>query len=252
MCTMKNSKLIFFIPFLILLSTCYKDPVNACINEKPFFADFTIEERIRDSSFVTDTTVTFVGVTLKAKGNYDSVNWKIGNDPRVFNDLNKSIIFSSPVGKIDIRLIGYGKINKQCFPNNNGIDTITKSLTVLKARGQSCISGIYLGSVMGREADTFRVSIAHHDPSLFYYLKNLPKGCTGYTTSDPGTAPLNFGTEIEAAGKCFYILDRPTLTCNWVIDGYGRVNNDSLIINYQIRVKGQANGSTEKFIGVRK
>jgi len=106
-----------------------------CVNEP--FGDFYMEESVMyvgvGRYIKTDTTLerNDVRFTVYDK-DIDSVKWKIGLDPTYRTNNPQTIYFQDPYGAIEITAIVYKSKVKECFPKNDGIDTVTKTIHVLE------------------------------------------------------------------------------------------------------------------------
>ena len=144
---------------------CKDDPpVNPCEGKSALKADFrmfTISGNNKDTVFmpalmdtvyVKDPEQYSGSVTFQAIGNYDSVRWRVGGDARIFKTNTFALNFDNETAKsdIDVVLIGYKKPDAACFPNDDGVDTVKKTFTVLPiSRGYSPLVGKYLMNEMG-------------------------------------------------------------------------------------------------------
>jgi hypothetical protein len=161
----------------LLLNTCRDKEPDPCKDLKPFEADFTINEVVDDTLFVTDTALINNYVVFKAAEDYDSYEWTVGTDERTFRSKSFPLRFEHPTGPLQVRLIAKRKPNVACFPNDNGIDTLTKTLTIVKEE-QTAIVGIYRGSLLSNPTDVFEVRIERH-PLYPWYINiyNINQGC---------------------------------------------------------------------------
>ena len=231
---------------------------NPCSNQVPFKADFTMLEKVGDSSYSTDTALAPGYISFKAKGTYDSVKWTIGGPQNTFTNKDVRLYFDQPQGKIDVTFIGYKRPNLTCFPNEKSSDTITKSLVVAAKNRDVPFVGHYVGYNTDNPTDTFSVWIKYHNSNWGYFVKNIPKGCPGYTNPSDGGYPLNVGLEVAVGYKLFQ-FGRGSMSCNTVY-GYGALSklNDTLSIQYLFYPRTGTGAfdfgpQTKKtFIGVRK
>jgi hypothetical protein len=146
---MKNLLYFFLITLLVLsCSRCkeedctdstnpdcpnYVAPVDPCAGKTEVSADFIIEERIgpgefREANAVTGCEACVVRVrALNPNLNY---TWQIGTD--VFTDSVALFGFREEhIGNsYPVTLIVNGPIDSNCHPNDNGMDTITKYISV--------------------------------------------------------------------------------------------------------------------------
>ena len=248
--------------FLLLLS-CKKNNHDPCQNAVQPSLSFNIREVVYDSSYVTDTMFSHNAVIFETVGEYDSVKWNIGNDPRIFKE--PRFIYGSgrftgiPVGQVEIKLTAYKAPNVKCFPADKGIYTASKTLTIVDAytRGsltKSPLLGRYHGSNTDSPLDTFTVRIEYFDSTKydlthfgrqnFYWISNLPKGYFWDGSDQTYNNPeLQYGVEINYLGyKGFSTTDGAT--CN---NGFGFLSHDSLIIDYGVSFAN----CKKRFIGRR-
>ncbi len=155
-----------------------KDPVeDPCEGVEEVAADFKMEYSLGLNEdrkwFEADTILKYRYVRFKALGDYDSVRWKIGLDPRTFSEKVFSLQFDNP-DVIQVRMIGFKKPNLDCFPNDNGIDTISKQLVIVP-KEEALVLGDYKGYFLSEPDSSFTLMIKW-DTGL-PYIHELPKGC---------------------------------------------------------------------------
>jgi hypothetical protein len=117
-----------------LVACSEKDP-NPCAGTMPFKATFDILEEVGDTLIATDTAVAKKRVFFKAPKGYDSYAWYVDDlkmdnfylqrDPTQF-----FLGFMYPAKDVKITLVAKKRPNLACFPNDDGIDSITKYLQV--------------------------------------------------------------------------------------------------------------------------
>lgn len=148
---------------------------------------FTIQNNINNNFFECDTIFPSV-VRFTASQVYSSAKWKIGTDPRSFTKTSFDLTFpSTSTGSVVIQCIGTRPINTVCIPHDDGIDTLTKVLTIMpldEFAPHAAIEGKFLGSTTDAVSDTFVVRIfvgpdLLHPPHPAIFLYNLNKGCPG-------------------------------------------------------------------------
>lgn len=116
---------------------------------------------------------------------YTSYEWLFGSiDKRTGQ--NVIVDFSkNDLGTIPVRLIARRPLNTVCFPHDDGVDTLTKILTLVPFRDlHAPIYGKFQGANKDAPADTFSVRV-YSGPDLKYvnnpdyvnYLVGIPKGC---------------------------------------------------------------------------
>ncbi|WP_298299827.1 hypothetical protein [Hydrotalea sp.] len=248
--------------FIILLAdSCRRKlpeqpPTDPCKDKTSFKAGFTIEEIVGDTSFVTDKALAPGYVLFRAQGTYDSVQWFIGGPQNTSANRNHVLYFQNPEGPVDVTFIGYRKPDTQCFPNDKATDTVHKTVTILPRNESAAIVGRFHGYNESNPADTFSVTISYYDNVWGYFIKNLPKGCPGYTTGSESN-PKNIGLTIKAGFSGFQINENSVVCAT--VSGYGKLKgNDTLEIKYSARPFLSTNPYTYgersnfKFIGIRK
>ncbi len=239
---------------LSIQSRCKKD--DPCMIEKPFKADFTLGELIGDSLIATDT-LTFFRMTARAAEKYESMQWKIADDARTFdNQQEVGLNFGTQfVGQtFTVRLIAKGRANTACFPDDDGIDTITKQFTRVCSIGSGaydCLNqpgskytpapfGTWRGSIStnpSRQFDVTLVNFGQYPPpgapsGSASRLFNLTEGCGGpWTTNNlngcgGGPAlPTSKGIEVAVSAFAFRAENTEgTSCCTPFKTLFGRVN----------------------------
>ena len=234
--TFKIFMMLAVIGVLSVQSRCKKDQdPGPCFGATPFKADFTLGEIIGDSLVATDT-LTFYRMTARAAEKYASIKWEIGSDPRGFdNQQEVGLNFGdATIGQtFTVRMIAKGTPNTACYPNDDGIDTVTKQFTRVCAVGSgnwSCMKqpgpkytppvyGIWRGSMSdnpNREFDITFVAFGEYPPpganaGFGSRLFNLPEGCGGpWVTGNlngcgGGPAlPTSAGRSIGTGALAFY------------------------------------------------
>src|SRR6266581_830591 len=119
--------LIVTVSLFSYLSGCHSPDPNPCSGLSPFKAKFEIKEVIGlgDTALVTDTVFSSRAVQFGASDNYTTYLWQVGNDPRIWNTKSFSLYFDV-LGNLPVTLVAQGKLNKTCFPMDDGIDTLVK------------------------------------------------------------------------------------------------------------------------------
>ncbi|TDN37485.1 hypothetical protein E4631_01015 [Hymenobacter sp. UV11] len=138
---------------------------------------------------------------------YTSYQWLVGQiDARTGRRI--SVRFDDKtLGSIPVRLIATRPPNTACFKNDDGVDTLTKVLTLVPYRDRRApIYGRFRGANKDTPSDTFTIRI-YQGPNVAYpnnpvaepsnYIVGVPKGCQkpyydigltwrGITASDGG------------------------------------------------------------------
>lgn len=126
----------------------------------------------------TNCTVDFVA-DLEGAISYQ---WQVGSNAISQTVRSFSLDFSDTIGTIPVCLIVKSKPNLICFPNDDGIDTVTKYLTI-KHFKEFPLKGKYKGYLSNDpstefiiEIDTFKDNEIFMDGMVRYGIKNLPNG----------------------------------------------------------------------------
>jgi hypothetical protein len=163
-------------------------------------ADFVVGETFFDSIVDMDTIpiyidysynqqdITGCNVHFSAKfDNAESYEWRVGAEQKIRTDKKFNIYFYEAYGTISITLIVKAKPNLICHPNDDGIDTITKTITITTER-KPYLWGKYSGynlsdpsTIFTIEIDTFTFQEPNNNGRIDYGIKNLPIGANFIT-----------------------------------------------------------------------
>lgn len=134
-----------------------------------------------------DTAYSKQDITFEAPGApYTSYEWKIGNDTRSFTQKKFTLYFyENNVGDLPVHLIARRPLNTKCFPKDDGVDTLTKVLTLLpRSFRKGPIYGKFQGSNLDAPKDTFTIRVFQgadpfnvNSPIPYDFLRNLGRGC---------------------------------------------------------------------------
>jgi len=245
------SSIIFF--SLLSFASCQKNHTeNICDGIKNPNGKFIFKEILSDTAFEADTIFRDNYVQFQALDIYESVNWKLGADPRNWNKPDFSLSFVDALGTIPINFAGKKKPNIQCFPQDSGIYTSSQKLTVVEQVEKpyltiSPLVGRYKGYFTNDPTDTFITRIDYFDSlkyeiavtgsKNFYWISNIPKGFI--STLGWSYPELKNGQPIEMGYKCFQFG-----TGSSTIQGRGWLTSDTLNISYGNNIVGR-----KKFIG---
>lgn len=174
---------------------------NPCLDVKETSADFTIEERVEMGTtfqYETDTVTINNTILFTLKQPYDSVTWLFNGEEFSAGHRNKSQIstsFRDPnkpdvFWQVPITCIVYNRSKSSCLPNDNGVDTITKVITIAPWY-KSTFYGKYRGSLANKPDSIFDISIE------LIYVKR--QASTGF--------PTDIRMNIYGLGKCDYGRD---------------------------------------------
>lgn len=110
--------------------------------------------------------------------NATSYEWKIGSNTYTSKDF--FLYFQDTIGTIPVKLIVHSNPNSICFPNDDGVDTVVRYLTIKSLKHPPLI-GQYWGHNTDSpnnnflvEIDTFRFGDNYQ--YIGYGIKNLPNG----------------------------------------------------------------------------
>jgi hypothetical protein len=166
---------------------CCKEKKEPCKGQQSTSADFTIEEYLYTSAdypktnviLETDTINGLNTVRFRAKQEFDEYTWLIGTE--VIKDRSFTRKFFPEKSNIKVTLIGKRKPNKQCFPDDDGIDTVTKFMYVIPKDLKLEQRHTYHGYNTDNPSDTFTIQLAYwHVQYKEWMLRmnNFPKGWT--------------------------------------------------------------------------
>ena len=117
--------------FAVILANCkdeHPDPEDPCKNAQEVSADFAIETKLGDRYFEGDTVYDLGLVRFRAKQQHDAYKWVLGAETLSTQSFSRSFF---PQGTwINVTLMVKSKPNTACFPNDNGMDTLTKRFYV--------------------------------------------------------------------------------------------------------------------------
>lgn len=181
---------------VILLQACGSDNENPnpCDALEPVNANFVMGQRLTnhsgtdnflivDTLIVSDTVLAWNFIEFAAPGGYDRYEWIIGNNDQVFTDSVVRLrfgdeFFPGEFDQLPIQLI-VESTPSTCFPEDDGIDTVTQYLTIL-GKLETAVYGRYRGHLKSNPTDTFTISyVIERDeydfPTIF--MNNINKGC---------------------------------------------------------------------------
>lgn len=198
-CMKTHQTSILFLSFVILMAFRCKKDVNPCVGLAPPTADFAIQEVFIDTAFSSDTVFRNNTINFTALRQYNSVLWKVGNDPRDFTTHSFNLFFPNFLGTIAVQFRGTGNANPLCFPGDSGIYNGTKRVTIVEQFDRATLTksplvGQYRGSFKTQPNDSFTIQIEYFDSAKydistmgsknFYWISNIPRGYID-STSEP-------------------------------------------------------------------
>ena len=243
-----------------LLLACKKNGNgDACHDAFPPVAGFVILETFSDTAFIADTVFRQNRVTFKTTRPYDTVTWKIGNNPNVFTTPKVELDLGNSLGTINVDFAAKATPNPACFPDDRGIYIGKKDLTIVEQYDPTKLTispmvGRYKGAYKEIPTDTFTVTInyfdsAKYNPSFtgtknFYWISNIPKGYQDLTSLQSQYYPeLRMGMRPIMGYKCLHFGD---LGDGKKGEGHVELKHDTLFIYYSNALTGR-----NTFIGKR-
>jgi hypothetical protein len=240
---------------LLLVLLLYVSCKDDCKNQTSTSADFDIETLFSDFTkdeyinVVNDTVRKGATVRFKAKDSTATYEWQLGTDPRKFTNQTVSLEFDVEE-TIQVRLIVKKAIDKQCFPNDDGIDTVQKSFVVVdQTFAPIGVGQVLEGSVTSRPTEVFQI-VLRDDLSVGPFLDNFPNGCIR-----PFAETSRGHIQVHTVNyRHFRFGDLNNLQTNWpcpIPCGWGEVAKDHTTIKlyYQIKDFLQQKVVQETFIG---
>jgi hypothetical protein len=221
------------------------DPVNPCEECLPVEASFYMGKYMSfnncDNTSATDYDTIYIGDTVvggivrfrSTVDCYDKLEWIVGYDTTKFIGETISLNFpSSTYGtSIPISLIASKAPNLSCYPNDDGIDTLTKILVVTNDINNKSWFGSFQGcNIDESPTDTFTVAIIHQDDNNngLPVIQNLNLGCDipfGFAPFDMylNYRRIDFCKEFDfggfgchhTKGIIYYSVDYDTITVDY-------------------------------------
>ena len=172
----------------IVLHSCKdKDPdTDPCENYRRPIADFLVQDDLQQQcsnelgfTLSCDTIVKNGQYTFKSALDYDTYLWEVIGNPS-FKRTTKSFPLTFPsVNKIQMRLVGKRKPNNTCDPNDDGIDTIIKTISVTDT---TIIYGKFVGYDSANPNEEVGMEIVYEKRpgyvNYYTYINYFPDSCT--------------------------------------------------------------------------
>ena len=156
---------------------CKEPVVDPCEGVEEVTADFKMEYSMGYNEderwFDADTVLEITRVRFSAEGNYDSIKWKVGLDPREFVEKKFSLRFDDS-GSVQVRMIAYRAPNVSCFPDDDGVDTLIKQLVIVPD-SMSLVLGVFEGYFLSEPDSLFTMEIRQLNDVT--WTPEFPKGC---------------------------------------------------------------------------
>ncbi|MEL6626649.1 MAG: hypothetical protein AAFQ83_04985 [Bacteroidota bacterium] len=157
---------------------------DPCFEVSPISADFDIMAQLRyydserngfgDTLVSRDTMRVGTRVKFVAPEGYDTYEWKVGKDPRTFDEPTVSLLFTEPEGRVRVQLIVTSERQTNCLSPTERRDTLEKSFTIVPFQ-TAPIFGRYRGVLDSAPADSFDVSLTLGAFDLLF--DNINRGC---------------------------------------------------------------------------
>jgi len=184
----------------------------------------------------------------------ESVKWKIGSDTTTFTKKSFNLNFPDSILTLPITCIVRKSPNTKCFPDDDGVDTVTKVIVI-----KGFYNRLYFGTFHGYNIDSpsqyFDIKLSKKDTTNqcdvcsgcndYLNVHNLPEGL-----DDPRVCLL---PDCDGTYKSFKITTNSSSLGNQ-IDGIGSIddaNHNKVTINYSYIPKGSSNRINKTFIGYR-
>ena len=187
--------------FVITLQSCKDcddprnpdcDNYNPCIDAKATSAAFTIKEATyidiiepRLADFLMDTDSCYMSsVYFEAvQQDADSFIWQVGSEiaPRYGKQINVTFPDNLRGNTFNVRLVVKRKPNTQCFPNDDGIDTVMRKFYFVRFNEPLGWEGTYYGSDDDKPDSLYTIVLGHSYNEAqkrdFIKVFGLPRGC---------------------------------------------------------------------------
>ena len=221
-----------YLALILLFNGCCKEKVNPCKNQQATSADFIIEEILftdqnhpeKNVLVETDLVNGSNLVRFRSKQEFDEYTWLIGSE--VIHEKSFSRKYFPENSKIEVTLIGKRKPNKQCFPNDDGIDTVKKIFSTIAKDLNLEQKHAYHGYNTDNPLDTFTIQLAYWHRQYnewFLRMNNFPKG-------------WNDNDDFFIGGKTWYYLNTLGSSINPGLEAFIEFSNDNkfVTINYTV------------------
>ena len=220
---------------------------------------------VKDSLFKEDTFLVSASseanviFSVAANGrDFDSLAWRIGNDPRTFTESTFSLWFDKrDTGNLNVELTLWLRPS-ECFPNDSVV-SLKKTIHILSRENTSyAFEGTFTGYNESNPDRTFDVTVVNFGPfpppndSAQYWLHvhNLTEGC--------GNEEISIYDKIPGIGQAsyrhFYLNgDAEIFNDCPKIKGYGRIDSTgTLTIDYRYLILDTAEERQDRFVGTKK
>lgn len=248
--------------FILLLANACRKEEDPCHTQQAVI-DFSIYEEVGDTLLVTDTVFERSEVWFKTNHAYNNIQWKIGNDSRVFTSSTINLYFNF-AETIPVHL--NASINNNCQQETRSVD---KPLVIVPNDGShiSPITGIFTGYNTDNTNDPFTVTVKFWYGARYnwwktgaYTIHNMPRGYSDSTQNFNGFSRPEINGILCANGYKHLVFDKSGSVPAQGIKAYCSLRQgktDSLIIDYTIldlpkfNQTGQISYISKKFVGIR-
>lgn len=269
---MKINRYLFGLCFLalanLMFNSCKKcdDPRNSdcenynpCIDAKATSAAFTIKEATYlqfidpiSPDFLMDTDSCYSSsIYFEAtRQDADSFIWQVGSEvePRYGKQINVTFPDNLRGTTFNVRLIVKRMSNTQCFPNDDGIDTVMRKFYFVRFNEKLSWEGTYYGSDDDKPDSMYTIVLGHSyneskDEDILK-VYGLPRGCKD-TVNERFSLPVINYTNIG--------VERGGIDCDAkVVLGVFK-NGEAFTIrqNYRTMNSGNFIKKNRTFIGVK-
>jgi hypothetical protein len=175
----------------------------------------------------------------------DSYQWIVGTDPATFTDSLFFLEFGGINGNIDVTLTTTKDVNQECFPNDTGTSTQTKSI-IMKTFSLNTDLPIY-GKYEGYNEDTpdtiFQIEIGFYPGSNIEVVYNFPYQCNLFSNIQI----------LTTGGRGFIYDEKVNYPCGDPTGkGWLEPGNQTLIIEYTIDdINDSSKRISKRFVGQR-
>lgn len=176
---------------LICFHSCKPEdaPQNPCTSSHKVSASFLIQEDWNSNDYGSgqweyydSDTLSTVRVKFTANEDGATYRWQIGTDTNVFTQKSFSLSFNDYLAahpgyrRFDVRLIVNRTPDTRCFPDDDGIDTIIRTFTIVDSlRVRTLIKGHFFGTWDGNSSDTTTIYITQGNLNAMYAYNLSPK-----------------------------------------------------------------------------
>lgn len=134
-----------------------------------------------------------------------SHEWIIGLEPTARKGQTQVVPFWNWRGTVKITHIVTGPPRSDCFPDDDGIDTVVKTIEVLDYDENLPIIGTYRGYLELDPEHIFDIEVLFNPDWNWIEVMNLPEGCPGANDVRSGANGVLIGISLYDYDKCWGI-----------------------------------------------